>query len=101
MIYENESLETWARKWNIPAQAINELRAGLTEHAQRAAHGGLSETDVAKRMLMSKSGLGWRLWRNNVGAGMLSDTHGQVSGYVRFGLANESAQMNRVIKSSD
>jgi hypothetical protein len=37
-----------------------------------------------------------QLWRNNSGAYM--DDHGRM---VRYGLANESAQENRVIKSSD
>lgn len=36
------------------------------------------------------------LWRNNVGA--CQEASGR---YVRFGLANDSAQMNKVIKSSD
>lgn len=39
---------------------------------------------------------GVTLWRNNVGA--LTDASGRV---VRFGLANDSAQLNAVLKSSD
>lgn len=35
-------------------------------------------------------------WRNNVGA--MQDDHGRV---IRFGLANDSAKLNREIKSSD
>ncbi len=42
------------------------------------------------------SRLGCVLWRNNVGA--LPTSTGQ---WMRFGLANDSAQMNRNIKSSD
>ena len=38
---------------------------------------------------------GCRLWRNNVGA-FATDT-----GFVRYGLANESTAVNRVVKSAD
>ncbi len=39
--------------------------------------------------------LGIRLWRNNVGA------YKTESGFIRFGLANDSAAINSVIKSAD
>jgi len=40
--------------------------------------------------------MGIRLWRNNVGAVTTDDGR-----HIRFGLANESAKMNGVLKSSD
>jgi hypothetical protein len=40
--------------------------------------------------------LGILLWRNNVGAGVLQD-----GSFIRWGLANDSTQMNRQIKSAD
>ena len=46
------------------------------------------------RLAASRDGA--RLWRNNVGAGVL-----QSGGFIRWGLANETAQMNRLLKSSD
>ena len=46
------------------------------------------------RLAASKAGV--RLWRNSNGAGYLQD-----GSFVRWGLANETAQMNAKIKSSD
>lgn len=100
MSYETELLEHWAERWGIPTKALDELRYNILSVAEPSTRGN-SEGDVAKRMLMNLSASGWRLWRNNVGAGLLSDTHGKVSGYIRFGLANESSAMNRHVKSGD
>lgn len=41
------------------------------------------------------TGMGWRLWRNNSGAGKVGDR------FMRWGLCNESQAMNEMIKSSD
>lgn len=46
------------------------------------------------RLLAAKEG--WRLWRNNVG--VLPDSRGVP---VRYGLANDSAAVNRLVKSGD
>ena len=46
------------------------------------------------RAALSREGV--TLWRNNVGAGYFRD-----GTFVRFGLANESKEMNRRLKSSD
>jgi hypothetical protein len=54
------------------------------------------EADAAARVRLAASAAGVRLWRNNVGAGKL--TNGT---FVRWGLANESRQMNAHIKSAD
>ena len=50
------------------------------------------QTDV--RVEASKRGM--RLWRNNSGAVTTDDGR-----HIRFGLANESRQLNKVLKSSD
>lgn len=55
-----------------------------------------SEKDVTKIVRLQYAELGVVLWRNNVGAAQ--DANGN---YFRYGLANESRQMNKVIKSSD
>lgn len=54
------------------------------------------ESTVSNDIRLEASQLGYRLWRNNVGA--LSTPSGQ---FIRFGLANDSAQLNKVIKSAD
>lgn len=53
-----------------------------------------SKVQALARVEASEQGL--RIWRNNVGVAF--DKKGTP---IRYGLANESAQMNRVIKSSD
>jgi len=55
-----------------------------------------TETDVQNLCRMRAQELGCVLWRNNVGA--LKDVRGVP---VRFGLANDSAKINEVFKSSD
>lgn len=56
----------------------------------------MTESDVGKTVLMKASAAGWRMFRNNVGAGTLVG-----KGFVRWGLCNESSKMNAALKSSD
>lgn len=54
------------------------------------------EADLYPLIQLAASKRGDRLWRNNVGAAV--DSRGIP---IRYGLANSSAQLNRVLKSSD
>ncbi len=56
----------------------------------------MAESSVQAEIRLLASQRGWRLFRNNVG--VLIDTTGRP---VRFGLANDSKQMNAVYKSGD
>lgn len=56
----------------------------------------MSEKDIQVRIRLEANRRGWRLWRNNVG--VLTNASG---GYVRYGLCNDSSQINAIIKSSD
>lgn len=56
----------------------------------------MNEDAVKSHVRLECARLGLQMWRNNVGA-CIDDTGRQV----RYGLANESAQLNRKIKSSD
>ncbi len=56
----------------------------------------MRESIVQARIRLEASRLGMRLWRNNVGCLRNSD-----GAYVRYGLANDSSQLNAVFKSSD
>ena len=56
----------------------------------------MSESDIQARIRLEASKRGIHLWRNNVG--VLRNEQG---GYVRYGLANDSHQLNAVFKSSD
>lgn len=55
-----------------------------------------SETAVQQAVRLKSSKQGRRMWRNNVGA--VTDEHGR---HIRFGLCNESAAINKTLKSSD
>lgn len=56
----------------------------------------LSESAVEDRLRLMAPRLGGVLWRNNSGA--YQDDTGRL---VRYGLANDSAKVNRKVKSSD
>jgi len=55
-----------------------------------------SEAAIQREIRLESARRGWRLWRNNNGA--CRDENGRL---IRYGLANDSAKMNNVIKSSD
>src|SRR5574337_356560 len=91
------TLHEWALQWRIPFEALADLklRMGLDTDPDPAA-AGRSEAWAQSQVRLKASRLGMRLWRNNVGA--LLDERGVP---VRFGLANDSKEMNKRIKSAD
>lgn len=56
----------------------------------------VSESVVQQQARLTMARIGGQVWRNNSGA--CKDEYGNM---IRYGLANESAQQNKVIKSSD
>lgn len=92
------SLEQWAIKWGVPFGALQELRQnfGMVNTDPQAPAKGNNEAAVQTLVRLEASRKGARLWRNNVGATM--DAKGN---FIRYGLANDSAQMNASVKSSD
>jgi len=56
----------------------------------------MNESNVLQIIRMKASELGWRVFRNNSGAGKLENGN-----FIRFGLGNESFGMNKIIKSGD
>lgn len=92
------SLYEWANRWQIPHQAVAELRQmiGVDPCAQSLSVDLTSEAGVSKQIRLDAARSGGMLFRNNVGA--MQDDSGRV---VRFGLANESKRMNQSVKSSD
>ena len=88
----------WAQRWGISQQAMTEL-------LQAMAHIGLApsvtasagtETQVQQELRVLAPHHDGHLWRNNSGA--LKDDRGNM---VRYGLANDSTRLNKVLKSSD
>lgn len=91
------TLYNWAIRHDITPGALAELQtllAGAPDVPSTASDA--SESAVQANIRVETSKLGWRLWRNNVGAGKLDS-----GSFVRFGLANDTKQMNDQIKSGD
>jgi hypothetical protein len=90
----------WAAEWGVTEDAMRDLyrRLGALDLPTGLAAGqGLSEAAVQANCRIVASRYGWRLWRNNVGA-----VHDHEQGiHVRYGLANDSPQVNAVCKSGD
>lgn len=91
-------LHSWAAHWSIPLEAVADLqrRMGLDAAPVVSSHDGDSEAAASVRVRLSHAREGCHLWRNNVGA--MQDESGR---WVRFGLANDSKQMNAAFKSGD
>lgn len=94
-----ESIEQWGVRWGVHPGAISELRMIMGVHDPGPVDTnikGMSEAAIQQRIRIDSSQHGCRLWRNNNGATL--DENGRM---IRFGLANDSAKVNKEIKSSD
>lgn len=92
-------LAQWAIKWGVPLAALKDLEHHLGLEglgAIPATLKGDSEAAAQAAVRLEAAQKGVRLFRNNVGA--LKDERGVP---VRYGLANESAEINKVLKSAD
>ena len=97
----NPTIYKWAVKHQVGLHAIEELKLlfgtipdkVLTERITGELG---TESRVQSEVQLEVSKQGNKLWRNNVGA--LLDATGRP---VRYGLANDSKQLNDKIKSSD
>jgi len=91
-------LSSWGKRWNIPPAAIFELAQIMGTAAPHSPQqsGAVTEAGVSQRIRLAYAERGAALWRNNVGA--FADETGR---WIRYGLANESKQMNKLVKSSD
>lgn len=88
------SFEEWATKWNIPAAALQDLRAIYVPPPVDVA--GSSEAATQARLRVEAPKVGAMLLRNNNGAA--KDETGRM---LRYGLGNDSKKINDVWKSSD
>lgn len=89
------NLYTWGMRWRVPNAAMQELTE-LFGISSNLNPNNISEAAIQQQIRLRASQQGARLWRNNVGV-MFND----VGVPVRFGLCNESAAMNKQMKSSD
>jgi hypothetical protein len=90
------NLYEWGARWGLPQAAIDELRNGMGLGELTAREGATSEAGSQQRVRLEAAAAGAVLWRNNVGACV--DDRGN---HIRYGLCNESRQMNEKVKSSD
>lgn len=91
-------LEQWAADWSVPTAALADLRARLSPppSAPAAPTDPHSEAGVTSIVRLEASRAGVLLFRNNVGACLAQDGR-----QLRYGLANDSAAMNKSLKSAD
>lgn len=94
----SEVLRAWADVWGVPYAALDDLGLRLSAATVSESSNliGVSESGVASRVRLAEAKAGNRIWRNNVGAVQTDDGR-----HLRYGLCNESAKMNKSIKSSD
>ena len=94
----NSNLMQWALRHGVSAQAMYELDVlfGIEMPPIALLDGRQSESAVQAAVRLEAAGKGIHLFRNNVG--VLKDGNGRP---VRYGLANDSAKLNKVVKSGD
>jgi hypothetical protein len=92
------NLVHWALQWGVPLVALKDLerRIGLEGAPVAAEAVGKSEAFVQSTVRLEAAQKGVKLFRNNVG--VLEDATGRP---VRYGLANDTPQLNKKIKSAD
>lgn len=104
------NLTDWAARWAIPAQALTELAALGHEWpvSEVHDHAGASESNVQARVRLHAASQGVHLWRNNSGAGCVVDPkklcfqcERHARSFIRWGLGNDSPNLNAVVKSAD
>ena len=93
----NSNLMQWALRHGVSAQAMYELDVLFGIHFDLPkADRSQSESAVQAAVRLEAAGKGIHLFRNNVG--VLKDENGRT---VRYGLANDSAKLNKIVKSGD
>lgn len=88
-------LQQWATRHGIPPEALDDLIRTLVTYPEPEAKPGSSEAAIQSQVRLEASRTGSRLWRNNSG---VAERDGKP---IRFGLCNDSAKLNRSIKSAD
>lgn len=94
-------LDAWAKRWGVSALALADLRKsmlGSGDNAPPVLVAATSGSECRQQSLVRLDAAHNGVWltRNNVGA--LVDERNVP---VRYGLANESKEQNKVIKSAD
>lgn len=88
------TITEWATRWGVPRAALDELL--LSTYQPPVASGLSGELAVQQQIRAEAPAHSCVLWRNNSGA--CTDESGRP---IRYGLGNDSAKINAVLKSSD
>ncbi len=92
-----DNITQWAIRHGVSAQALHELDVMFGVSAVTTMPtGGDSESAVQAKVRLEAASKGMCLFRNNVG--VLKDETGRP---VRYGLANDSSKINKIVKSGD
>lgn len=89
-------LQNWAQRHGVSPAALAELGQVLGAETMATPGGSGSEGRVQSQVRLAAHSHGMRLYRNNVG--VLEDKRGVP---VRFGLCNDTKQLNARFKSAD
>lgn len=93
-------LDQWAAQWGIPANALLDLRQrlGVIRDPMAGSLVGADGSESRQQSIVRLEAAQYGVWltRNNVGA--LIDDRGIP---VRYGLANETKEQNKHVKSAD
>lgn len=93
----NSDITQWAIRHGVSAQALHELDNLFGIKTQLINVSSYdSEAAVQSEVRLEAAAKGVHLFRNNVG--VLQDKDGRP---VRYGLANDSSRLNKIIKSGD
>ncbi len=90
-------LNGWARRWQIPPEAIADLVEAMAPSGQEVHAKGTPESAVQAEVRMLSAAAGWKVWRNNVGAWADKER----TRFIRYGLCNDSKAINDKTKSAD
>lgn len=90
------TLSEWAVKHHVSAAALLDLHAQMLAVTPIIDHIETREQMVSHELRIKASEAGWRLWRNNIGA-----CKTESGSFVRYGLCNETAEINKQMKSAD
>lgn len=90
--------DQWAKRWNVPQAAILELVKLLSVDTDTPANTSsrLEASVQARTRIKAAEDHNLLLWRNQIGAAETADGR-----FIRFGLANDSKKINKIIKSGD
>lgn len=89
-------LDDWARHWGVSPAAMRDLKNQMGISENYNSKGGMLEKPIEQRARLAASKKGVRLWVNTRGA-----LKNEVGRPIRFGLMNDTKELNKVIKSHD